>query len=36
MASALSNLVDDIAEGIHKIKCKHRHENKNCETCEIK
>ena len=23
MASSLSNLVDNLAEGIHKIKCKH-------------
>ena len=33
MESLLSNLVDNLAKGIHKIKWKHRHE---CETCEVK
>ena len=28
MASSLSNLVDDLAEGIYKIKCKHRYDHK--------
>ena len=32
MASSLSNLVDNLAEGIHKIKCKHRHDNKKSKT----
>ena len=36
MASSLSNLVNNLAEGIHKIKCKNEHGNKNCETCGIK
>ena len=31
-----SNLVDNIAEGIHKVKCKYGYYNKKCETCEIK
>ena len=31
MASSLSNLVN-LAEGIHKIKCKYGHDNKKCET----
>ena len=36
MASSLSDLVDNRAEGIHKVKCKHGHDNKTCETCGIK
>ena len=32
MASSLSNL----AEGIHKIKCKDEHDNEKCEACKIK
>ena len=36
MASSLSNLVNNLPEGIHKIKCKHGHYNKKCETCRIK
>ena len=28
MASSLSNLVDNLAEEIHKIKCKYGHDNK--------
>ena len=34
IASSISNLVNNLLEGIHKIKCKYRH-NK-CETCGIK
>ena len=29
MASSLSNLVNNHSEGIHKIKCKYRHDDKN-------
>ena len=36
MASSLSNLVDNVAEGIHTIKCKYGHDNEKCETCEVK
>ena len=36
MASLLSNLVNNLTEGIHKIKCKCRHDDKKCETCGIK
>ena len=36
MASSLSNLVNNLSEGIHKIKCKYGHDDKKCETCEIK
>ena len=35
MASSLSNLVNNLAQGIYKIKCKYGHVNKKCETCEI-
>ena len=28
MASSLSNPVDNLAEGIHKIKCTYEHDNK--------
>ena len=35
MTSSLSNLVDNLAHGIHKIKCKYRHNNKKQEKCEI-
>ena len=35
MASSLSNLVDNLAEEIHEIKCKHGYDNKKCGTCEI-
>ena len=36
MASSLSNLVNNLTEGIHKIKCKYGHNDKKSETCEIK
>ena len=36
MASSLSNLVNNLSEGIHKVKCKHGHEDKNYKTCGIK
>ena len=37
MASSLSNLADNLAEGIHKIKCnKKKHENNKCEIRVIK
>ena len=36
MASSLSNLVSNLSEGIHKIKCKYRHNDKKCQTCRIK
>ena len=36
MASLLSNLVNNLSEEIHKIKCKHGYEDKRCETCGIK
>ena len=33
MASSLSNIVKKSSKGIHKIKCKYRHNDKNCKTC---
>ena len=36
MASSLSNLVNNLSEGIHKIKCKYGYNDKKCETCGIK
>ena len=36
IAQDLSNLVDDLAEGIYRIKCKYRHGNKKCKTSGIK
>ena len=36
MASFLSNLVNNLLEGIHRIKFKYGHDNKKCETCLIK
>ena len=36
VASSLSNPVNNLSEGIYKIKCKSRHDNKKCKTCGIK
>ena len=36
MTSSISSLVDNLAEGINKIKCKFGDDNKKCELCEIK
>ena len=35
MAGSWSNLVNNLSEGIHKIKCKYRHNNKKCESSGI-
>ena len=35
MPSSLSNLVNNLAEGIHKIKCKYGHNDKKYEPCGI-
>ena len=35
MASPLSNLVNNLSEGLHRIKCKLEHDDKKCETCGI-
>ena len=36
MASSISNLVNNLAKGILKIKCKYEHDDKKFETCGIK
>ena len=36
MASSISNLVNNLAEEIHKIKYKYRHDVKRCEVCGAK
>ena len=36
MESSLSNLVNNLSEGLHRIKCKLGHDDKKCETCGIK
>ena len=36
MASSLSNLINNLSEGISRIKCKNGHDDKKCETCGIK
>ena len=36
MAISLSNFVNDLSEGIHRIKCKFWHDDKKCETCRVK
>ena len=36
MASSLSNLVNNLSEGIHIIKCKFGRNDKKCETCGVK
>ena len=33
MAISLSNLINNLSEGIHEIKCKYGHHDKKCETC---
>ena len=36
LAGSLSNLVNNLFERIHKVKCKFGLDDKKCETCEIK
>ena len=36
MPSSLLNLVNNLSEGLHRIKCKSRYNDKKCETCGIK
>ena len=36
MESSLSDLVNTFSETVHRIKCKFGHDDKKCETCEIK
>ena len=35
MVSSLSNLVNNLSEGIHIIKCKYGHDNKNLRFAEL-
>ena len=32
MVSSLSNLVNNLSEGLHRIKCKFGHDDEKCET----
>ena len=32
LGSLLSSLANNLAEGVHKIKCKYEHNDKKCET----
>ena len=36
MATSLSNLANNLSEGIDRVKCKFRHNDKKCETCRIR
>ena len=36
MTSSLSNLVNNLSEGIHRIECKYGHDDKKCEASGIK
>ena len=36
MVNSLSNLVNNVSEGIHKIKGKYGNDDKKCETCRTK
>ena len=35
MASLLSNLVNNLTEGIHRTKCKYKYDNKKCKRVEL-
>ena len=35
-AGLLINLINNLAERIHKVKYKYEHDNKACETCGIR
>ena len=35
MGSSLSNLVTNLSEGIHRIKCKFGHDDKICDYVEL-
>ena len=36
MANSLSNLANNLSEGIPNIICKYKHDERKCETCGIK
>ena len=33
MAISISNLINNLSEGIHEIKCKYGHDDEKCENC---
>ena len=35
MVSSLSNLLNNLAKGIHKVKCKHEHNGKNVKLVKL-
>ena len=35
MARSLSNLINNLYDGVHKIKCKYKNDDKKCEICGI-
>ena len=35
IVSSLSNLVDNLAKGTHKVKCKYGHDDKNVKPVEL-
>ena len=36
MVCSLSNVVNNLSEGIHRIRCKYGHDDKKYQTCRIK
>ena len=36
MICSLSNVVNNLSEGIHRIRCKYGHDDKKYQTCRIK
>ena len=36
MASSLASVVNNLSEGVHRIKSKFGHDDKRCDTCRIK
>ena len=33
MTTSFANIVNNLSERINKIKCKYKHDDKNCKTC---
>ena len=36
IASLLSSIANNLSEGMHRVKCKYRHDDKKCESSGIK
>ena len=36
MASSLANVINNLAEGIHEVKCKYKYDDKKAEVCRFK